>query len=1580
MRIRHILSLLCLVALNAMADDPRQGLSPYFNCDSELLQLRDTLATNKPIWVNEDAAFFQGNEYRDFENDPIYGNLKFRKMSNRRALAGDHCMVNKLITEVGVGNWSKNIGNLTDEDLDNYAEFNKVIGVGVTVNPFVSVRDCENYYAAGSKAGFCVVASSGDLVLSLDVIQALSIGFYRDGKLLGTKAVTEGQDGSGVTLSLVKIPGSEDACMTLTAESDWVFDEISLDPAGGVNVSVAKLMKVKYAFVGKAREYPITHNATYTAGGLKDWNSTHQGATLREDYYKGFNAVLLGLPFPLLANEVNKMRDTDLGNYASITPIIAIGYQGGAKWMVKDDMKPRKEVFPAGTEVGFCYKYGSGLTLDLGAWVRLITFDRDGNKVQEETVKGNVLGLSLAKGGEGTSSFTTDKPFSGCELRFHTIVSLDLGAIGIHYGFVREKPDIFHRCDIRPMASSNVCEDNHSFELLSNPDVKVTWRCVDRPQDDTTMEVTAGGLVTKLETPGDYTFEATAEDGCTDRTVVHYNMFGENAAIRSDGTLNEGACGQPIVNELGVGQYAVSDEIYDSSGSLLSVSGITGKEHIVEPNFNTYAEYTSGLNIADNLSIIGVKRIDGEVFFKSSMDKMKRIGFVVEADVTGLDLSALQFLQIRCYHNGTEVYKHVIAENNAVSAGIAGSDNMQKVRYSIELPRYNKDGSYYEVDEFQLWTSGVLNLGGSRMRIYYAFIEDADKNCADPTGCSATVLSERETHTTLNGNATQYGAAISVASTVNNIYRFLDGNLNTCMTLALPVNAGGVTIAVNLGRTADYRHWLGIVTDNKTYLASIGVGNWLTARTYFRGQPTGDEMTDWSVVGANVAGYGDKNFLYVRPKQPYDEVRLEIAGVVSALDVQNFYGLFLRDDADGDGLPDCQDTESCPVRAKQNPTCVGQDVVIDLKTGLSSAKTYALTSTEPGFVTERNVVPDENVYIEHRHRATTPGREFILSVYDEVDRKIVQQVAYSVRPTRTEWRTNTPTANWQNWDNWTDGIPYCCTDVVIPSDADLYPELTEDITDTLSFYCCDNIFIAPRGRLEGPTTKLNYRRAWVELGQTANHYRLFSPPLKNIYTGDMFVPAGLNGVQTGDYFMELTPETCPENRFDPSVYQRFWANTVNDGQVSLNPGHSDQLSTANITVDQPQWTREVNAVNYRYPMGQAASIWVDNGALPATGEFRIRFPKTHTSYQYYSDYDRTAQGSQPINRMAETTDDANRGFAPHRFIYEDAEKGKDWSYIYSENGQDVAQKRVMYKNDTIQVTLGTSEGQTTDKFLLGNPFMSRIYLAPFFESNEDIVSVELDGGGTVTRDNLATTSTQWLAPMEGMFVKTATAQASVNVKLTTAMALPGAAPATNPAPQLRVDIAHGTRSASMLLVDEDVSHVATIDGEVAPYLAVFACTEDARACDIAPSDSLVSLGIIAPDTATVSFSFHSSNQFPRDDYFVLDRATGKRYFLDDDILIENAGNSAGRIVLVRGDIYTFEPTAIQKQTMDVSIASRNGMITATGIGTDLHNMMVYNLAGRLVATAKGPAQTLEVRAPRGVVIVCVDGKRIKLMN
>lgn len=1582
--------LLVLISLPSFSQDaqPRtDNTSPYF----ESAEVRDAFKDcKKPIWTDDwkDLPSTQPNGV-DFHDDNKYYNMKFRRLRNRRALTGDPCTVNKLIGVVGVGSWVKDLGALTDEDLDNYAQVNAVIKAGVTTDPMVSVRDMDNYYSRGTVAGFVIVAGSGSSVLTLDIIKALSIGFYRDGKLQGVKAVREGQDGTLLTLKLIQIPGSSDVCALLTAQSDWLFDEVSLDCSGGVQADVANLYKIKYAFVGSESEFPITITDDKGTGGIDAYNAHFKDENKKIEFgsMKGWNAVLLGLPFPFTSDHAKKMYDSDTTNVTVITPILSVGYQGGAKFMVNNAADPNAEAFEAGMEVGYKYNMIGALALKAGAWVNLLLFDHNGNKVQEETISAQVLGLSLVQANSGTISIKSKVPFSGCEIRFLTVLSVDVGGIGIHYGFVRAAPDVYHHCDIKPTISSNICDSQSSFRLRSNSGVSVTW-ALDGAWDldgknilgSTKVKVTPDGQVTHMST-GKYTFRATARDGCSDETTITVGSF-------NDGNT---PCGSPMVNgKNGVNDsiYALTDKIYQSSGSLLSVSELKNPWNILNKNDSTYAEYISGLNLADNLCIIGIKRVDGKLIYDATdrhdgetTDEAakraapKRIGFVVEADVTVLNLHALQFLQIRCYNKGKEVYRHLISENNAIGAGVAGSDKVQKIRYSIEVPATDKDGHQIQMDEFQLWNSGVLNLGGSVLRIYYAFIEEASDDCSSPLACGSLVLSNRNSHTVINADETKFGGTVDVLAIDDNLGYLVDNDLDTYLAIANTVSVGvGQTIAVRMGRTLDYHHQLGVVIDNKTFLAAVKVGSWLTLATYKDGKPTGDEYTDWKVIGAKVAGYGDKNILFFQPKNAYDEIRLTVANIVGLLDVQKFYGLVVRGDVDNDGIPDCKDDCSCTNGVKDiriNQVCVGDDITVTA-TGNPGAEYYLVfddkSAGKNGVVDTMSTSATTN-NIAYTYTTATPG-EYQLTFYDGSG-KPLSSVVYKVHPLQTRWLSTASNNDWNKWDNWSDGSPYCCTDAIISSDANVFPVL--GTAEHPADYCCKDIFFEPRTAVEN-ITSLNYRKAWVEMELKPNMYYNLSAPLKQMYTGDMFVP-------TGAYpacFETLTEQNCAENRFNPSIYQRLWA-TAAPGKIALKDGNGGiTLGDNTLGVLETKWSRHFNAVAKEYAAGEAFSLWVDNGTLPADRTFRIRLPKTHNLYHYYNDYDHEEMGKEQVEKDP---------LQIYRFVYETGAEGNlKAEYKYKSEGKEVSEERTVFVGqDQYQITLKSDV--PTNTFMLGNPFMSHLDLEKFLAVNTNVASVSMQLAKSeqtvamVAGTTLSTGGTQTVAPMQSFYLTTNTEPSTSATILLTKEMINNKGTSEDKGEgkmlglRVRVEsLTNGSQSAALLLTHEavaaaDINSAAAptiMDGEAKADVKVFGINSG-NGFDIMPLADITPLGIYLSKSDSISIKVESENGADANEYVLHDNLTNTDYAVGNSLTVAGAETSLGRFVIKKANAIG---TSVDHVHGDMSIMQEGQYVVVRSADNNLSGVEIVDTNGILVSKAHGEATNqLRTRIAHGIQVV-----------
>lgn len=1595
--ISFLLAFLMVVPASIQAAQPQDdNTSPYF----ENAAVRDSFKNcKKPIWTNNWVDLPDDkhqDHFVEFNNHPKYYNMTFRELRNRRALTGESCTINKLIGVVGVGSWAKDMGALTDDSLDNYAQVNSVVRAGVTVDPIVSVRDMDNYYSKGTVAGYTIVAGSGSSVLSLDVIKAFSIGFYRDGKLQGVKAVREGQDGSGVTLKLLQIPGSDNICAMLTAESDWLFDEISLDCSGGIQAEVANILKIKYAFVGESTEFTITD------GGIKKYNDYSEGdkqVSLKE--MKGWRPILLGIPLPFLDDDIKKMTDDNLDNFATIVPLLNVGYQGGAKFMMQNDKNPQGEAFEAGMEAGFKYKMDALLSLNAGTWINVLLFDHKGNKVQEETISAQVLHLSLVQIGDGTVSIKAKVPFSGCEIRFLTVLGVDVGGMGIHYGFVRMAPDVSHRCPINPTISSNVCQSQTSFNLRSNPKVSVSWKLAgawDFAGNDilatTPVKVTADGHVTNMES-GKYTFRATAKDGCSDETTITVGGFGQGETL----------CGKPLANDPGKEVYALSTDKHASSGSLISISDLQNPQNILNKDDTSYAEYISGLNLLDNLGIIGIKRTEKDSLIYDAAGrypnekledavkraKPKRIGFVVEATGTALNLHALQFMQIRCYHNGEEIYRHLIDENNAISADLIGSEKVQKVRYSIEVPSIDANGKPTQMDEFQLWNSGVINVGGSVLRIYYAFIEEASDDCSSPLACGSLVLSNKNSHTTLNADATKFGAAVQVSVVNDNLSYLIDNDLNTCMTVVNSVSVGtGQTFAVKMGKTLDYHHQLGIVIDNKTYLASVKVGSWLTVETYRNGEPTGDKNTDWSVVGANVAGFGDKNILFMQPKNAYDEVRITVAHVVGALDVIKFYGMVARGDIDNDGIPDCKDQCSCVNgidNIQINSVCAGENINVTA-TGLPGVDYYLYfgdkNAGENGIVSLYSTSDTKN-NIQYTYTTNKPG-EYQLTFFDGSGTPL-SSVVYQVHPLQTRWLPGASTNEWNKWDNWSDGSPYCCTNAIISSDADNFPML--GTAENPADYCCKDIFFESRSAVDN-VPSLNYRKAWVELEQKPNRYYLLSAPLKQMYTGDMFMPADTT---KANYFEDLNEENWKEQRFNPSIYQRLWA-AAHPGKIySLDSKGNPVLTDETLAVNEATWSHNFNAVAKEYGMGEGFSMWIDNGNLPAINKFSIRLPKAHKEYSYFVDYDQEKVASETV------TKDANK---INRFIYEpDSPQEGDLTmeYKYLSEGKEVTENRSVFVGQSeYQITLKSDI--PTQTFLLGNPFMSRLNIKKFLEVNENVssvkVEVENESGGMEeqTVSKVASTgNATTIAPMQAFYVTTKDEPSTQITLLLTPEMIGGSKKATEEskpaeAKGLKVcveSLKTRSKSAAMLVMENsetayDVSAGSSfrnsvlvptlLDSEVKSPLKVFGI-QQSQAYDILPMTGATSLGIYLSQKDSIRIEVKPVQGVDMSGYVLHDMLSGADYSLDSPVIIADAETSLGRFV-IRSRYGSTDVTSVDTDQR-ISIVQEGSSVLVQSASGLLKSVKVIDLNGRIISRVQGNgSRYLKASIATGIQIIHIE--------
>ena len=477
-----------------------------------------------------------------------------------------------------------------------------------------------------------------------------------------------------------------------------------------------------------------------------------------------------------------------------------------------------------------------------------------------------------------------------------------------------------------------------------------------------------------------------------------------------------------------------------------------------------------------------------------------------------------------------------------------------------------------------------------------------------------------------------------------------------------------------------------------------------------------------------------------------------------------------------------------------------------------------------------------------------------------------------VHPKETTWKPQGNSTDWNRWENWDPGSPWECTDVILPSDASIYPILEDGAENR-----CHNLYFEPGSELENtPAFSANNPngKVFVDTEVKGGNYSLFSAPLSGMVTGDMFVSSGpLNP------FATLDESSYPERRVSPIVYQRFWSKTVE----MATPGSGGTASNKQVTIDQTDWSKTFNAVNTVY--GAAQGFSVRPGREGESESYTFRFPKEHTTYHYFYSNGASTGQSATINR----------------------------------NGQ---------AGQFIQKTFG-SVNLTIDKsgtrFLFGNPFMTHLDIKKFLAANQSNVNaVEVYDGTqyvSITCDdqgNLISTLEEtptMVAPMEAVFVQAKNEGTSLSLKLTREMfhqkgkSLRTRASRSGYAHSkgsLRMKATVSGESSSCILLcssryadayraSEDIT--ALIDNDAKPAVAIFTVA-DRKALSIQRmrSATRIPVGFYLKQTGNVSLTFDASDN-TWNGWKLKDKQTGRSYPLKGRITLHNVSTGSGRFFL-----------------------------------------------------------------------------------
>lgn len=821
----------------------------------------------------------QANTYYDKGQEGATPNRTTLK--SRMALVGHNCMVSRLADGIAVGSGSKNLSYLCDENLDNYYTLPSVANATLIVgSPIVAVKDMKHYIDKDTKAGFKISGESS--LLKLDVLKTnYQIRFYKDGKPLLTSDIEQlGFSVLELTLGSVSLDNNlVDIVAAKQPTED--YDEIALIGKSGVNIDAVNGLKIYYAFVGDA-EYTLTNPKIQQYDNnitLNAKSSTYSSPTLLHDL-----------------NYLNRdLIDDNLSNGILISAVLQLGSSGYAQVIAKNGKST--ETFPAGTEAGFVYS--DGALIGAGVTPVIYLLDKDGNEIYHKVIETTVLSISIA-GKQKKVSIKAPKDFSG--IKFRTMGVEVANGISANYAFIVPKPiTAGHQCEMNPTASLDLCNCDSHYQLKWDKDnfPNARWEAAETLPNGVTFDSTNNTL--------DFSETDSYKNGTGEKVTVKMkltNLACENKCSQTI-TINYGGSTEqkPEDKKKETVLYNAdpANPIYELGGGTSAginlLSFVKNSSNIISSKLNSYASFFGGVTIGDAY-ICGVKKKNGKISDETNARQSgeRQVGFVVTTK-TALEANVLDMFNVRLYNNGEEV-KGGIA-SSAIAANLIGSQDTHKVRFSIKVPASTI------FDEIRLYTSGVLGADLSVMNIYYAYTADADAVLDDPLE-HAEVISFDNTNATINQERTQSIAVANLGNGLKDITNCIDSDPNNKTIFPTGVNAvGGSVLAIKLGITATRNKQLVVVVNNEVLGVGVKAGSALVVNTYKKGvKDPVETFSDWSVLGANVITLGKKGYIFINPKSDYDEVAITQGEGVKVLENLAVYGLYLRNDKDGDGTPD----------------------------------------------------------------------------------------------------------------------------------------------------------------------------------------------------------------------------------------------------------------------------------------------------------------------------------------------------------------------------------------------------------------------------------------------------------------------------------------------------------------------------------------------------------------------------------------------------------------------------------------------------------------------------------------------------
>ena len=1344
--------------------------------------------------------------------------------SRRVPLVGEGRMVNDysnaLITALGTTN---GFDNMLDTDLDNATYFGGV-QADLLGNQIASVVDLNRVYAGGQTAGF-VYKAANDKLLSATVLK----GFWLKTFLNGEEQEVKGGNTEGKLLELNLLGAANNdgkQSLSISTSFNKPFDEIKIGIAG-VDAEVLSGLSLYYAFVGDNEVKPCTEGSAYFPdskihyNGLTGWWWTDANLTL----------------------QANKLVDPNLDDgvtFGTLAELLTNPY-------ITVDLG--KEI-PAGSEIGFYTKAIDVLSINLGDGVQLTTYDKNNKEVEEVTIN-SLLGISAVGGGKSMISMVITKPCSQIRIKYNG-VNISLGTTTVHYAFVKD-PIVVDPSSYFSLANDKIT--GNSYQFLVPESGEVTWSLKSAPEG-ANASITPNGKLIGMTVDGDYVVEATytyKDDENQTQTIS------QEVTVKRENVKMGETCDQIIDTK----NYGASVSSHTAGGSVLEIlSKVEGVEYLVDNNRDNYANYSNVLSLIGGKCLASIKT---ETLINENAETIKT-GFVMETNTTILGADVLKFFVVKLYKDGKEVATSLTAGSEVADVGLIGSES-KKMRVGFK--------TNVSFDQIELWHAGLLDLLKS-YKLYYAYWEKVSDNCvsSDPAEACIELLTPASYGAEINYAETK-ATGVNVGASFNNLSKLLDSDKESYATVTY-TEIGKTSVAVRFNEMFGIQRQIGFIVSYPEHLADVDLLAGTKMSVYYHGNPVASSVGHEQLLDVQLIGYSDKYYYETTiPKETtFDEVRIELPAVAGALKTVNLFGVYTRRDSNENGIPDCSEEEDTGDKityatAESEHVCYPEEVIIQVAGGKPGTN-YTLTCYDAN---QNNKETKYILPLSNNGRFTISGLlvgDYYIRIEEE---EAAGAIHVMVHPTETTWKVNAESTDWNQWSNWDRGIPWECTNVIIPTNAATYPVLDSNDKAT-----CLNIHFEPGAELIGQS-HLHYTQAFVDMNLSSGAYHLMSAPLQAMVTGDMFVTQNVTDWESWretssdghhpNYFMPIDGEkhgnddnsAYIEQRINPYIYQRFWNSAVRNETLTRSYNTTDKAIT-----EFTDWSRSFNAVETNYEVGQGFALKAgdETNATP----YYFHFPKSFSIYNYYGINGNSLKGSS---------------------IARTGQIGRLWT-AKQINGLTLKRE-----------TSGTL-------YLFGNPFMAHINIEKFLNANSSVSSVKVykdEQYVDITSSNVAGAQ---IAPMQAVFL-TATAGIELRITLSEDMLEQGKSSTRltrRMANQVRLTATSNRHSASCVVVSsssgndkfnsrEDVTLL--VGSEEGSGVAVYTIA-DGKALSIQrmKSATRIPVGFYLKQAGNVNLAFDASDDI-WNSWRLKDQQTGRSYPLKGKITLDNVSTGSGRFFL-----------------------------------------------------------------------------------